>query len=76
MILSLSLKTNAFAIVFGNSESIISGTWYVFPTTPNQQKQKLGFFTYIFCAPNSFFPNGITKLHLFHNLKKKIVSGQ
>ena len=46
------------------------------PPPPNQQKQKLGFFTYIFCAPNSFFPNSITKLHLFHNLKKKIVSGQ
>ena len=33
-------KTNDFAIVFGNSESIISGTWYVFPTTPPTNKNK------------------------------------
>ena len=40
MILSLSLKTSDFAIVFGYSESIISHTRYVF--FPPRLKQKLG----------------------------------
>ena len=70
VILSLSLKTSDFAIVFGYSESIISHTRYVFFSP--QTKTKIRFFTYIFFAPNSFFPLEISPNSIFPTIKKKL----